>query len=148
MLVISTTTFNKEPVSKIPFFERKILVVDDEPLVSRTVEAHLRVQGFLNIRQETDARRVMKTVEEFGPDMILLDIFMPYRDGLQLLAEIRSNREMDSVIVLMLSSAGREEQFKSLELGALGFIEKPATATKLFEAVARAFRVASRLGIQ
>lgn len=146
--VLSTTTFDEDRKPAIPSLERRILVVDDEELVTRTVAAHLQVKGFAKVSQETDSRLVMSIVESYQPDLILLDIFMPYFDGLQILSQIRSNPDFDSVIVLMLSSAGQEEQFKSLELGALGFIEKPATANKLCKEVKRAFQVAHRLGIQ
>jgi PleD family two-component response regulator len=146
--VLSTTTFNEERGPSIRSPDRKILVVDDEELVTRTVAAHLKVKGFTNVKLITDARRVMRVVGEYRPDLILLDIFMPYFNGLELLSQIRSNSELDNVIVLMLSSAGQEEKFKSLELGALGFIEKPASASQLFKAVTRAFQVAHRLGLQ
>lgn len=146
--MLSTTTFDEERKPLIPSSERRILVVDDEELVTRTVAAHLQVKGFANVRQATDSRLVMSIIESYQPDLILLDIFMPYFDGLKILSQIRSNSSFDKVIVLMLSSAGREEQFQSLELGALGFIEKPATANQLCKEVTRAFQVAHRLGLQ
>ena len=146
--MLSTTIFDEELKPTFPSSERRILVVDDEELVTRVVAAHLQVKGFANVMQETDSRLVMSRVKSFQPDLVLLDIFMPYFDGLKILAQIRSDSDLDKVIVLMLSSAGQEEQFQSLELGALGFIEKPATANQLCKAVTRAFQVAHRLGLQ
>ena len=147
-MALSTTKFEEGVEPKIPSSDKRILVVDDEDLVTRTVSAHLQVKGFSNVRQVVDARLVMSVVETYQPDLILLDIFMPYFDGLEILAQIRANPKFNNIIVLMLSSAGQEEQFKSLELGALGFIEKPATANQLCKEVTRAFEVAHRLGIQ
>ena len=146
-MALSTTTCDEERIPAIPSSERRILVVDDEDLVTRTVAAHLQVKGFNNVRQVTDSRLVMSIVDSYQPDLILLDIFMPYFDGLEILSQIRANPDLNKTIVLMLSSAGQEEQFQSLELGAMGFIEKPATANQLIKEVTRAFEVAHRLGI-
>ena len=79
--------------------------------------------------------------------MILLDIFMPDISGLELLKQIRANPELNQIIVLMLSSAGRDEQYKSLELGALGFIQKPTTAAMLVQTVTSKFGIARRIGL-
>ena len=147
-MALSTTKFEEERKPTIPFSEKRILVVDDEDLVTRTVSAHLQVKGFNNIRQVADARLVMSVVEAYQPDLVLLDIFMPCFDGLEILTQIRANSDFNNMVVLMLSSAGQEEQFQSLELGALGFIEKPASANQLYKEVTRAFEVAHRLGIQ
>ena len=90
----------------------------------------------------------MEVISEFNPDLILLDIFMPDVSGLEVLRQIRSNCMLDDIIVVMLSSAGRDEQFQSLELGALGFIQKPTTAVELVRTVTSKFCIARRLGIQ
>lgn len=129
-------------------FKKKILILDDVALVGRTVATQLKMAGFPNVRFETDSRQAIDVISEFQPDMILLDIFMPHISGLELLQEIRANAEFNHIVVLMLSSAGRDEQYKSLELGALGFIQKPTTAGKLVQTVTSKFAIARRLGIQ
>ena len=90
----------------------------------------------------------MDLLAEHKPDMILLDIFMPHISGLELLQMIRQVREYDDIIILMLSSAGADEKFKSLELGAFGFVQKPITAVNLVQTMTSKFVMASRLGIQ
>jgi PleD family two-component response regulator len=143
-----STTFTEVDNILPDSFGKKILILDDVLLVGRTVCTQLKMAGFSNVRFETDARLAMDVIAEFQPDMILLDIFMPHISGLELLQQIRANEDFNHIIVVMLSSAGRDEQYKSLELGALGFIQKPTTAGRLVQTVTSKFGVARRLGIQ
>ena len=142
----STTRFTPDRDSAPALTVRKILVVDDEPVVAKTVAAHLRKGGFTDVRVETDSRRVIEAIREFGPDMVLLDVFMPYFSGLDLLEEISATADFDNVIVLMLSSAGQNEENKSLELGAMGFLPKPTTSEELIRIISTTFRVTNRFG--
>ena len=129
-------------------FSKKILLVDDVELACKVVALHLRSAGFQTVKYESDPRVVLDLIEEFRPDMILLDIFMPHISGLELLMKIRANSDYDNIIVLMLSSAGADEKYESLELGALGFIQKPITPVNLVQSITNKFAVAQRLGIQ
>ena len=122
-----------------------LLVVDDDSLVVRAVCAHLKQSGYLNVVGLTDPKQVLDWMLEFHPDLVLLDIFMPEMSGLELLKQIRETRELDQSVVLMLSSAGEEERYESLELGAMGFIQKPATAQQLDTEIQRMLKVASRV---
>ena len=129
-------------------FDKKILIVDDIELVCRVVSTQLASAGFQSVSQETDSRSVMETIGGLKPDMILLDIFMPHISGLEILEKIRADETNDHIVALMLSSAGADEQYQSLELGALGFIQKPITAVKLVQTITSKFAIAHRLGIQ
>ena len=96
----TTTLTNCDCVSES--FDKKILILDDVPLVGRTVASQLRLAGFANVRFETDARLAMEVISEFQPDMILLDIFMPHISGLELLQQIRSDEKFNHIIVLII----------------------------------------------
>ncbi len=138
-----------QPDDMIPnSFDKRILVVDDVPLVCTVVAKYLKTAGFENVALETNPHLVMDMISEFKPDMVLLDILMPEISGIEILKKIRSNPDMDQIIVLMLSAAGRDDQFESLELGALGFMQKPITAVDLVQTVTGKFCLAKRLGIQ
>ena len=144
-----TTTTVSQPDDMIPSsFKKKILVVDDVELVCEVVSKHLQSAGFEHVMSETNPALVMDVIAEFEPDMILLDVLMPEISGLEVLKQIRSIPEMDHIIVLMLSAAGRDEQYESLELGALGFMQKPITTVDLVRTVTSKFCIAKRLGIQ
>lgn len=128
-------------------FKKRILIVDDIELVCQVVSAQLSAAGFAEVSSQTDARKVVEQIGEFQPNLILLDIFMPHISGLELLEAIRSKPEWDNIIVLMLSSAGSEEQYRSMELGAFGFIQKPITAVNLVQTITKKFSLARRLGV-
>ena len=126
--------------------DKRILIVDDEPLVTRTVSAYLRKGGYTEVRSENDSREVISAIREFKPDLVLLDINMPHISGLELLEQIGREHDFDSVVVLMLSAAGEEEENKSYDLGSLGFVPKPATAESVLRIVTSTFRIANRFG--
>lgn len=129
------------------FFSKKIFIVDDVDLMCRVVTMQLQSAGFDSVASEEDPRLVLDRIREFQPDLILLDILMPHISGLELLKAIRAIPEFDNILILMLSSAGADEQYQSLELGAFGFIQKPITAVKLVQTITNKFAMASRLGL-
>jgi len=142
------STFSAASESAGNSFKKRILIVDDVELICRVLKNQLAAAGYQGVESESDSRLVMERIKEFKPDLILLDIFMPHLSGLEILKSIRANSELDEVIVLMLSCAGADEQYQSLELGAFGFIQKPVTAETLVQTITSKFAIASRLGIQ
>lgn len=140
------TTHPLQRGEKLRYDSPRILVVDDDITTLRVVKKHLQDAGYADVEVLSDSREAMSIIESFRPNMVLLDIFMPHANGLEILQKIRSNSDMDSVIVLMLSSAGKEEQFQSLEMGAIGFIQKPVLGEVLIDEVRKAIRVANRFG--
>ena len=142
-----TTIFAGRKISA-DLFSKRILLVDDVDLICRVVSKQMMSAGFHEVQYQSDSRLAISSVQAFKPNMILLDIFMPNISGLEILKQIRSSSEYDNIIVLMLSSAGADEHYQSLELGALGFIQKPISAVNLVQAITSKFNVARRLGIQ
>jgi CheY-like chemotaxis protein len=142
----TTLTTSDDPLPDS--FGKRILIIDDVVLVGLSVSTQLKRAGFSNVQFESEPLKAMEVVSRFKPDMILLDILMPELSGLELLQQIREIQEYDHIIVLMLSAAGRDEQYKSLELGALGFIQKPTTADNLVRTVTSKFALARRIGLQ
>lgn len=145
---MSDTTISEIDCRVADSFDRKILIIDDVPLVGKVATKQLKSAGFDQVRFESNPRLAMEVIREYKPDMILLDINMPGLSGIELLKQIRADSDLDRIIVLMLSAAGRSEQFESLELGALGFMQKPVTAVDLVQTVTSKFGIAKRLGIQ
>ncbi len=70
----------------------RILIIDDEPLIVRVVSRFLQSNGFEHITSETDPRKATLRLAEFKPDLVLLDIMMPFVDGLDVLRRSRHNR--------------------------------------------------------
>ena len=117
------------------FSDHRILIIDDVELISAVVTKHLLRGGFKQVRTETNSNNAMAVIEDYRPDLILMDVKMPDVSGLELLASLRSIPDQSKVIVVMLSSAGLEEQQQAVELGANGFLQKPVTAEKLIACV-------------
>ncbi len=139
-----------EPVPELDSIEKladkRILIIDDEPAVTAIVSTYLVKGGFPHVKSENDSRHAMALIRESEPDMVLLDISMPHLSGMEILEQISSDPDLDKVIVLMLSAAGKELEDRSYELGALGFLPKPARADAVIRIVSSTFRIANRFG--
>ncbi len=104
----------------------KILIVDDHPLVRDAVARILREREDTTVLEAADAARADACIDENEDlDLVVLDLRLPDRDGLELLADIRERRPAVSVVVLS-ASHDRKEIARALHLGALGFIPKSA----------------------
>ena len=117
----------------------KILIVDDAKLI------HFMVKKILTAAEITDieyadafnGEEAIEIAKEFQPDLILLDVVMPQKDGLEALKGIKADNA--SANVIMVSSMGTEEKVsESLKLGANAFIQKPFDEEELCKHVRNA----------
>ncbi len=110
----------------------KIMMVDDEPINMEVVQALLEEAGYHNFVLEEQSLRAMETLENEQPDMLILDLMMPEKDGFQLLMEIRSHERYQHLPVIILTSASdNESKLRVLELGATDLLAKPVDPTEL-----------------
>jgi len=110
----------------------RILVVDDEPLVSGMLFAQLAESGYQHIEVENDALKAISRVHEYQPDLIILDIRMPGKNGLELLAELREDELTKPIPVLIMTSSNDDRiRMAALKLQANDFLMKPANAAEL-----------------
>jgi two-component system, NtrC family, nitrogen regulation response regulator NtrX len=108
---------------------RTILVVDDEESILKSLEGILTDEGF-EVLSESSGASAIKKIDEFIPDLVLLDIWMPGMDGIETLIKIKDN--YPSVQVVMMSGHGTiEHAVKATKLGAYDFIEKPLSLEKV-----------------
>jgi DNA-binding response OmpR family regulator len=119
----------------------RILIVDDEPLVTRFASATLKRAGFVHVETLNDPFAVLSHIERHPLDLIVLDILMPGKNGLELLQEIRSNANHQDVAVVVLSAADKATKYRSLKLGAIDFIDKPVDPDELELRIRKALRV-------
>jgi CheY-like chemotaxis protein len=114
----------------------KILVVDDDPAVRTVIQAQLRRAGH-KVEVAEDGCTAVQLCRQFRPDVVLLDIFMPEKDGLETIPELR--RADPNVKIMIISGAGGGGYDPCLDtarlLGARQVLRKPFTVTELSEAV-------------
>jgi two-component system KDP operon response regulator KdpE len=100
----------------------RVLVVDDEPQIQRFLTVALKAAGFEPLKAETGAEAV-KLAATGAPDLIVLDLGLPDRDGKNVLREIR---QFSRSPIIVLSARDREaEKIEALDLGADDYVEKP-----------------------
>jgi two-component system, OmpR family, alkaline phosphatase synthesis response regulator PhoP len=123
--------------------ETKILIVDDEPLIVRTVQAYLEKEGFA-VQTAGDGPTALKVVQAFHPNLVVLDIMLPGMDGLDVLRRLRQESE---VYVLMLTARADEtDKIVGLNMGADDYLTKPFSPRELvarIKAVLRRGRAAA-----
>ncbi len=112
-----------------------VLVVDDEPNIALSLEYLMREQGF-EVRVARDGEAAIAALQEARPDVVLLDVMMPGKDGYEVCQLIRATPEWKDVRVIMLTAKGRSiEQEKGLALGADDYITKPFSTRTVVERV-------------
>jgi EAL domain-containing protein (putative c-di-GMP-specific phosphodiesterase class I) len=115
------------------FADARILIVDDEPANVMLLERILDRAGYLHRTAVTDAREAPRLFAEAGPDLILLDLHMPYLDGfavMEALAPLIGPDEFVPVVVLTSDSTSEVRQ-RALAAGATDFVTKPFDATEV-----------------
>lgn len=113
-----------------------ILVVDDAGFMRKTVQNHLGKAGYTSFIEGEDGERAVELYKSNKPDLVIMDITMPNKDGIHALEEIRSFDP--SAKVVMCSAMGQESMvMESIKLGALDFIVKPFKEDRIIETVSK-----------
>lgn len=109
----------------------EILVVDDEPQVRQVIRDVLESLGY-TVLEAASGEDALKVVFQDPPDLVLLDVNMPYLTGFEVASLIRHRYDPTELPILMVTGqAGREERLKAVEAGANDFIGKPVDITEL-----------------
>jgi two-component system alkaline phosphatase synthesis response regulator PhoP len=118
----------------------KVLVVDDEKDILQIVKYNLELHGYEVETAENGVDAIDRN-KSFRPDLILLDIMMPHKDGIQTCIELRANPENDDTLIIFLTALSDERsEIRGLELGADDYIAKPIKPKLLISRVHSAFR--------
>lgn len=119
----------------------RILVIDDEPDVLLLCRVNLEFAGH-EVLDALDADRGMKVAMEQQPDLIILDIMLPRKDGLTLLAEMRANPiTADIPVVLLTAKTQGSDQLLGFQAGADEYITKPFSPAVLTNTIETVFRM-------
>lgn len=117
--------------------ETRILVVDDERIVTEVVERYLRLEGY-EVKVAKDGIQALETAGEWHPSLIVLDLMLPGIDGLEV---CRRLRQVNRVPIIMLTAKGEEtDRIVGLELGADDYMVKPFSPRELVARVKSVLR--------
>lgn len=120
---------------KINIQTAKVMVVDDEPEITEIVQTFLADAGY-QVRIENSSAQAMQVAREFKPDIILLDIMMPGRDGYDVCRDIKSDPEFAHTPIIFLTGKDRNDDMgRSFKSGGDMFIKKPFSCERLLEIV-------------
>jgi len=114
----------------------RILIAEDEPNIVTSLEFLLQKQGY-EVRVARDGEQALQLAGSFRPDVVLLDVMMPVRNGFEVCRMIRENAALAGVKIVMLTARGRDaERDKGLALGADAYMTKPFSTKELLGKVA------------
>jgi len=112
--------------------QASILLVDDEAANIKLLERLLQSFGYSNIVSTQDPRRVLNLFEQHHCDLLLLDLNMPYLNGYEVMAQLKSVAGDDMPTVLMLTAQHAQEyKIQALENGAIDYVTKPFDSNEL-----------------
>lgn len=111
----------------------RVLVIDDDGPILEAIGDVLRGEGFL-VREESAAELASEAAIEFAPDVVLIDLMMPNRDGTLVARDLRRHPTLADVPVILMSAHPRAAQF-AREVGARACLRKPFSARRLIAAV-------------
>ncbi len=119
---------------------RKVLVVDDDPVLVRLVKEMLKNQGFV-VETAKDGIDAMVMVKKEKPDLIVLDIMMPELNGYDVLRALKFTDEYKEIPVLLLTAREQELDKRIGEMMGIDYLQKPVQREALVEKIKKIFKL-------
>jgi len=118
----------------------KILIVDDEPDIVQFLSYNLKSKGYI-IATAGDGVEAIRKAKEFKPDLILLDVMMPHKDGITTIKELRQMPDFEQTAIILLTALSDEKyEIEGLKTGADDYIAKPIKPELLATRISTALR--------
>lgn len=125
--------------------QSRILVADDDPIVIRFLSAILRDEGY-DVITATDGEKALQVIQKAQPDLVILDLVMPFRDGFEICHQIKASPQTSNAAVIVLSMKEKEQDVvRAFAVGADDYVRKPFNALEL---VARVRKLLSKDRVQ
>lgn len=120
--------------------KKKIVIVEDEPDILEVLSYNLKREGF-EVTTALDGTTGLGLVEKLAPDLVLLDLMLPGIDGLEICRQIKGNKKLAHISVIMVSAKGEESDVVlGLGIGADDYIAKPFSPRELIARVKAVIR--------
>jgi CheY-like chemotaxis protein len=119
--------------------KKRILVIDDEPSITRLLKLNLEQTGLYEVREENFSTQALDAAREFKPDLVISDVMMPEVGGGEVAALLREDPALRRVPVIFLTAAVRKEELGGPEAVIAGrlYIAKPLDVKSLLAAIER-----------
>jgi two-component system alkaline phosphatase synthesis response regulator PhoP len=119
---------------------RTILIADDEPDILEIINFNLSAEGY-RVITAANGNQALELAKLHKPDLIILDVMMPGKSGLEVCKVLRSNKEFDDTIIIFLTALNDDStEIKGLEMGGDDYINKPISPQVLISRVNALFR--------
>jgi DNA-binding response OmpR family regulator len=116
---------------------RTVLVVDDDPVILRLLEVNFEMEGFA-VLTAGDGEEACAVARASGPDIIVSDVMMPRRNGLELVVELKGDAGTAAIPIILLSAKAQASDIRAgLDAGADDYVTKPFEPNELVERVAK-----------
>src|SRR6202521_936295 len=112
---------------------RRVLVAEDEALIRLDLAEMLREEGYEVVGEAGDGQEAVELAERLKPDLVIMDVKMPRRDGIDAASEIASKRI--APIVVLTAFSQRDLVERARDAGAMAYLVKPFSATDLIPAI-------------
>lgn len=108
----------------------KVLVIEDEEILAKILQEKFKAADFES-EIAGDGDVALSIARKFMPDIIVLDLILPKKDGFQVLKELKANSDLKKIPVIILSNLGQEEEIKrGFDLGAADYLVKAQNPIK------------------
>jgi len=110
-----------------------VLVIDDDPVILELLRVNFEIEGF-DVICATDGEEGLARAQADRPDIVISDIMMPKRDGLQLLNDLKGDPQTEDLPVILLSAKAQKSEVQhGLDMGADDYITKPFDPLELID---------------
>ena len=113
----------------------KILIIDDNTSNTLLLEKMLKISGYKDIKVSTDPREATKLCQTYTPDLLLLDLRMPYLDGFEVINELDAANLNTMPIIMISAENDKTYHVKALQLGVKDFITKPFNFAEILQKI-------------
>lgn len=117
----------------------KVLIVDDEDKMRELIKTYLKREGYTCLEAK-DGMEALDLLKKELPDMLIVDVMMPYMDGFTLVEEMRHYHHIDTPAIFLTAKGGDQDKVKGLKLGGDDYIVKPFNPTELLARMEVIFR--------
>lgn len=117
--------------------KKKVLVIDDEKLFTELIKANLELTGKYEVETENKGENAKFTTRDFKPDIILVDVIMPGKSGVSVVAELKEDEELKDIPVVFLTALATTQKTveQDITISDHPFISKPISIKDLIGSI-------------